>query len=202
MAATHISQHLRGPGRVPGAHHSHHAVLRMAASRLALAAKVVVIADETLVAVAHYRFLASVARHVGVQFPFSALTPTTFALLGANRQPVDRARHLGQGNHQLVVAANCHIIAVLVLPGDVDGVATQLREDGAQFLHQVGEGAANVTLHSKAAHFPTSGVRVIAACVVRFVVDLEGNNVLGRHFHVLLLVIRNLQSHCSSVQSR
>merc|ERR1719400_2362252 len=121
---------------------------------LAAATEVVIIADDTLVAgPGDVGLLAPVTGHTRVHHSLlSSISGGSGGLLDSHRQLVERPRHLGESDDELLVRGEGDLVPLVVSPphGELRGL--DLREDHPQLAHQVIEAGADILVYDKPSH--------------------------------------------------
>merc|ERR1719348_1135880 len=122
----------------------HHVVAWVFASGVAGLAQVIVIADNTLVPVSNNWFaLASITSDSIVNSSRCSrsllllLLNHRLGLLDVDLQLVERPGHLSEGNDELLVTGDGHVVSVIISPGHSEGRGLDLREHDLQLANQV-----------------------------------------------------------------
>merc|ERR1719195_1117368 len=172
----------------------HHVVPQMKAGSLAPPAEVVIVADEALVPGPRDGVhVTAVTSHTVVDNFRIVSTGSSSSLLhrlpDSHSQLVERAGHLCQGDDELLVAGDGHVVPVLVSPAHGEHGALDLREDHPQLLQQVLVAGADVLVDDK-----SSNLLLIVVLQENF----EGNVV--SHF-LFFFVLTRLTFDCNLLAS-
>merc|ERR1719336_3544822 len=138
----------------------HHVVTRVFASGVAGLAQVVVITDNTLVPVSNnWLALTSIASDSIVNSSRCSrsllllLLNHRLGLLDVDLQLVERPSHLSQGDDELLITGDGHVVPVIISPGHGEGRGLDLGEHDLQLADQVVIARAGSLVNDKPPHF-------------------------------------------------